>query len=444
LGAITRNAGSTLDVPGGGVVLTSTGSANTLLTASAGAYATVDGGADWAAKNAANTAIVGYSTVASYSPTTPTALGGAGNNSDVSSGIDTTLASGASTSTLRFNQNEARTITVGASQTLTLTQGGILVTVAVNPGSGTTTITGGTIKPGSNNALQIMQNSPSGMTISSIIANNGATACPVTKSGSGTLTLTGPNTYTGATYVNQGALRLGNDTASGTTAGGITVQNNAALELANGVIVGAEALTLVGAGISNGGALRNVSGSTATYGGTITIGAGGARINSDSGASLTVNNASAVVTALYQDVTFGGAGNITVSGVISGAGRVIKDGAGTLTFSGAAANTYTGETLVNQGKLAITSTANAIPDAGTLRVASGAKVDLGSGVTETVKYLYLNGQPATAGTWGSTSSSATNKDNAHFSGTGVVNVTSTGSGTVYVIPSPAGAVILVR
>ena len=170
------------------------------------------------------------------------------------------------------------------------------------------------------------------------------------KTGAGTLEVSSANAYTGPTYVNEGTLRLANATAAGTVAGGIQVQNNAALELIGSVNIGAEALTITGAGISNGGALRNVSGNN-TYGGTITLAnLGGARINSDSG-SLALTNASAIVTAVFRDVTIGGEGNTTVSGLISGAGSLIKDGTGTLTLSGT--NTYSGTTTINGGKLAL-------------------------------------------------------------------------------------------
>jgi|GEM_PF-2932869 autotransporter-associated beta strand repeat len=48
-------------------------------------------------------------------------------------------------------------------------------------------------------------------------------------------------------------------------------------------------------------------------------------------------------------VVVGGARDTTISGVISGAGALAKDGAGTLTLNGA--NTYTGETFIHDGTL---------------------------------------------------------------------------------------------
>ncbi len=97
-------------------------------------------------------------------------------------------------------------------------------------------------------------------------------------------------------------------------------------------------LTLNGSGISNGGALRNISGNN-SYAGLITQ-ASASRINSDSG-TLTLDVASGnAITGTYN-LTFGGAGNITVADPIAtSTGTLTKDGAGTLTLS--ATNTYTG------------------------------------------------------------------------------------------------------
>jgi autotransporter-associated beta strand protein len=146
------------------------------------------------------------------------------------------------------------------------------------------------------------------------------------KSGAGTLVAGAANDYGLATYVEQGVLRLANNLGAGTISGGIVVRSGAALELIGNITVGAEALTLSGTGISNGGSLRNISGIN-TYGGAITIG-GGARIIADSG-SLTLTGG--IATTGGQNLTFGGAGDITVSNaVINGAANLIKDGSGTL------------------------------------------------------------------------------------------------------------------
>ncbi|NCX36599.1 MAG: hypothetical protein EBX19_08375 [Actinobacteria bacterium] len=157
----------------------------------------------------------------------------------------------------------------------------------------------------------------------------------------GTVVLSGSNTYKGATNVVQGVLRVTNSSALGGTTNGTTVSDGAALELSGGITVGAEALTLNGTGISSNGALRNFLG-TNTYQGAITQTLA-SRINADSGTTLTLDVASGnAITGTYN-LTLGGAGNITVADPIAtSTGTLTKDGAGTLTLSGT--NTYTGIT----------------------------------------------------------------------------------------------------
>ena len=94
----------------------------------------------------------------------------------------------------------------------------------------------------------------------SLTINGAISGTALTKSGDGTLVLGGANTYTGLTTVGAGTLSIANSLGLGTVAGGTTVTAGAALELQGGVNIGGEALTLNGAGISGGGALRNLSG----------------------------------------------------------------------------------------------------------------------------------------------------------------------------------------
>jgi hypothetical protein len=49
----------------------------------------------------------------------------------------------------------------------------------------------------------------------------------------------------------------------------------------------------------------------------------------------------------------------------------------------------------------------------------GAKIDIPNGVTQTINMLYLgsDGKPEWIGTWGHSSSDATNKDDVHFTAT---------------------------
>ena len=135
--------------------------------------------------------------------------------------------------------------------------------VANISGAGTVDIASGvTLTVGSNNLST---------TLSGVISGDGN----LIKVGTGRITLSGSNTYTGTTLISAGVLRAQNDTALGTTAGGTTVANNAALELndlddSTAIAIGAEALSLTGTGILNSGALRNIAGDN-SYAGAITF-----------------------------------------------------------------------------------------------------------------------------------------------------------------------------
>lgn len=153
--------------------------------------------------------------------------------------------------------------------------------------------------------------------------------------------LTASNSYAGATTVTAGVLNIRDGNALGTTAGATSVTAGGALELQNNITVGAEALTLNGAGISSTGALRNVAG-TNTYSGTVTLGSA-STIGADAGTTL---NLTSVVTGNFTK-TFDGAGSIVASGTVVGSGGVTKSGAGLLTLS--ATNTFTGALAVNSG-----------------------------------------------------------------------------------------------
>ncbi|MFE3871321.1 T9SS sorting signal type C domain-containing protein [Flavobacterium sp. ZS1P70] len=179
------------------------------------------------------------------------------------------------------------------------------------------------------------------LTLSGIVS----TAFGITKDGLGTLTLSGTNTYTGVTTVTSGIVNVKNNSGLGTTAGSTTIANGAAIQIdGNGLNISEPINTLIGTGVSSGGALRNLANSN-TWSGAITLGSGGARINSDAG-TLTITGG---VTGATLPLTIGGSGNTTFStaAIATTTGTVTKDGSGTLTMS--FANTYTGTITVNAG-----------------------------------------------------------------------------------------------
>jgi autotransporter-associated beta strand protein len=100
------------------------------------------------------------------------------------------------------------------------------------------------------------------VTLATVLSSVGGT---LTKLGTGTLTLTGDNTYDGATTISAGTLQVGVGGSSGSIAG--DVLNNAAL-----VVNRSDAITLSGDISGNGSLTQAGSGSLTLAGGNVTMG----------------------------------------------------------------------------------------------------------------------------------------------------------------------------
>jgi len=150
----------------------------------------------------------------------------------------------------------------------------------------------------------------------------------LTKVGTGTLTLSGSNSFSGATTISNGAILLSNSDA---------LMNSTATSIASGLRfdTGIGAFYLGGLSGSNGLVLSD------TAGGAITLNVGG-------------NN-----------------GSTTFSGVLSGGGALVKSGTGALTLS--ASNSYSGNTTVSGGTLQL-GNASALGSGGL--IVNGGTLDL--------------------------------------------------------------------
>ncbi|MEI6603708.1 MAG: autotransporter-associated beta strand repeat-containing protein, partial [Verrucomicrobiota bacterium] len=273
--------------------------------------------------------------------------------------------------------------------------GGITGTLEYTGGGTTTSSTKKfTMATGGTGAFQV-DTSGTVLTLSGEINGGGA----LTKTNSGTLVLTGSNTYTGATTISVGLLKLGaagdaTNTPLGTAdAGTIVSATNAALDL-NGFTLGtAEALTLNGTGISSGGALTNSSATAATYSGLLTLGSTSSIVASSG--NLVLSNEGTISGAGFG-LTLGGTatGSSLASIIGTGAGTLTKTGAGTWTLSGA--STYTGLTTISVGTLKLgAGTSGSNTPLGTAAtgtsVTSGATLDLNGNSITTAEALTLNG-----------------------------------------------------
>ncbi len=230
------------------------------------------------------------------------------------------------------------------------------------------------------------------ITISDAMGGVGA----LTKTGAGTLTLSGNNTYTGTTTIKEGVI-IANGANSSTGrlgTGAVIIEKDAKLEcqkhnqlgygtpnnitirgtfkpddythvkdiiLEDGLIDTEYTITSSGTGLDFGSRTAEVKST-----GYSTI---KSRMNINNNATVTIN--------VESD-------ELTIDGVIKGAGGFTKTGAGTLTLSGA--NTYTGETIVSAGVLELTGdavVANGLTTVG----ANGTLVyDLAEGQTKKLEF----------------------------------------------------------
>jgi len=116
-------------------------------------------------------------------------------------------------------------------------------------------------------------------TVSGVISDGGAsggTGGSLVKVGTGTLTLSGHDTYTGATMISAGTLQLGNGGSSGSIIGniadnGVLAFNRSDAVTFGGIISGTGAVNQVGTGATNLTAINTYTGPTTVNGGILSV-----------------------------------------------------------------------------------------------------------------------------------------------------------------------------
>ncbi|HFD9421916.1 TPA: autotransporter-associated beta strand repeat-containing protein, partial [Salmonella enterica] len=237
----------------------------------------------------------------------------------------------------------------------------VLTLSGANSYSGGTLISDGTLVASNVEALgtgDVTDNATLEMNTGGDFINNIGGTGRVEKSGDDALTLSGSNTYTGGTTINDGTLIATSVDALGS--GDVT--NNAVLELNTG---GDFINNIGGTGRveKSGDETLTLSGSNTYTGGTLI-----------SGGTLVATNVEALGTG---DVTNDAVLELNTGGdfdnAIGGTGRVEKSGDDALTLSGS--NTYTGGTTINDGTLIATS----VDALGTGDVTDNAVLELNTG-----------------------------------------------------------------
>ncbi len=204
---------------------------------------------------------------------------------------------------------------------------------------------GTVINNGAATATLTVGNDNSNTTFSGILKNGIIAALGLTKTGTGTLILTGNNTYTGGTSINAGTLQIGNGGTSGSIAGDVSDNATFAFDRSDsvtfgGVISGTGALVQIGAGTLTLTADNSYGGGTTiNTGATLQLGNGG---TTGSIISNVTDNGSLI---------FNRSDNVTFNAIISGAGNLAQNGSGTTILGGT--NTYSGGTIINNGRLLV-------------------------------------------------------------------------------------------
>ncbi|NDG70772.1 MAG: PEP-CTERM sorting domain-containing protein [Proteobacteria bacterium] len=263
-----------------------------------------------------NNSFSGAVVISANGSLTAASIGNTGSNSSLGTNASITLGSTTNSGQLNWtgsNETTDKVFSMGgstggatisastANQTLTISQSLVI------SGNGTKTLTlGGSGNVAFNGVI------PNGTSPNTSVIS-------MTKSGAGTVTLNGTNTYTGGTTISSGTLAFNNDSALGT--GAVTL---------NGTLS-----ALANATLSN-----NISVATA---GTFRVGSGN---------------------------TF------TSSGAISGNGSVSKNSGGTLDFSAATANSFAGGMKIDDGVVVVTALGNsgansALGTYGTIQLGAG-------------------------------------------------------------------------
>ena len=329
---------------------------------------------------------------------------------------------------------------------LTKSSAGVLTLTASNTYTGDTTISGGTLRISGSGRLNAGNYAGAlsmslGTTFESAITGSQTLSGAITGGGTlknvggGALLLSnGSNSYGALSISNVNSRVFINTNATALPAA-------ATVEITSGALVFAAPATRDNAiTVSSGGVL---SARAATTLNNVTLpGIGSVIFNNDDATtgSLTISSNLSLTGGLTMQiggtrmlVTGGAIGGVNLSGNLTGSGSLVitssgnvanpNFGTGVLTLSGN--NTYTGDTTVSSGVLAVTGTS--IPDTGKLVINNPGKVDLAN--TESIGTLFFGLVEQPLGSYSASSVPA---------GATITTASFTGSGTLTVGPPSGG------
>jgi autotransporter-associated beta strand protein len=219
--------------------------------------------------------------------------------------------------TLTFNSPNSYTISPGSGGSILLNNSGSAAIVTVSQGSHSIAVP----VQLQNNVNMTAGNVSVVLSISGAISGVGA----ITKAGSGTLVLSGANSYLGGTTINAGTLLVNNATGSGTGSGPVTVNNGGTLG-GTGAISGA--VTINGGGhIAPGASIESLDV------GSLLLGAGSI-LDFELATILGVDTSDLIhVTTVGGLAIGGGTLNLTNAGSMTGGIYTLIDYSGSFTGS---------------------------------------------------------------------------------------------------------------
>jgi autotransporter-associated beta strand protein len=178
--------------------------------------------------------------------------------------IDATISS--------LTVNDSATVTISGSHSLSIAGTGPTTGITINSGAGLTTINSNLALSGSSQTMAV--NNAAGLLINGVVSGT----IGLTKTGAGTVTLAGTNTYTGATTINAGTLNAKAAGALGGTSnivinGSGTLLLSASASPTTDRINNSSTMTLNGGTFNTAGlSEHNLSGATVTPGiGALTL-----------------------------------------------------------------------------------------------------------------------------------------------------------------------------